>query len=281
MPFIAKLIVFPWIVMLARGKPFMFCLGTLMAPIHSPFSFFARSISTPRSPPGVWIEPVQWPEASAAGCAGAGGGKRSNTNTTGAIGIANLREFWLLMYLSIAGLRTRRIRPLPQKLQRQLNVPRVARGAADSPELRRGNPRAGEAELGMVEEVEELGAELELALLVERESFEQREIPVVDAGTGHDVASGGAPAEARGWHEGIGAEPVVDRTIRSIVGFADGVRTRRAIADVRKIARLRYRTRCAGPPGVDAVDLPASEDGIPRARDAAEVSPAPPKGQIV
>jgi|ERR1700684_3564878 hypothetical protein len=85
-------------------------------------------------------------------------------------------------------------RPLEQELERKLADARIACGA-DDPKTGAGNPgatlagTAGDAgagatrgyELGVIERVKKLRAELEVHSLVYRELFQQRHIPVIDS----------------------------------------------------------------------------------------------------
>jgi hypothetical protein len=79
-----------------------------------------------------------------------------------------------------------KVRNLEHKLQRKLNQTRVAvricgRHLSESVCVSPSKTRAGEAEVWVIKQIEELGAELETRSFRDRSSLEDREIKVVDA----------------------------------------------------------------------------------------------------
>jgi hypothetical protein len=64
----------------------------------------------------------------------------------------------------------------------------------------------GELEVGVVEDVEELGAELQAGALGELGGFEEGEVPVGEAGAGQGVSADVADEAGGGGGEGVGVE---------------------------------------------------------------------------
>src|SRR5438876_9705753 len=82
-----------------------------------------------------------------------------------------------------------------QDLQGKLGLPRGAAvsgrkaRALDDAEILSAHDPAGLPEVGVIEEIEELRAELQARRFTNLRGLDEREIHVVEPGTGHDVAS--------------------------------------------------------------------------------------------
>src|SRR5260370_40284535 len=150
--------------------------------------------------------------------------------------------------------------------QRELNLPRA--GAAvlhtrrdDLAERGTGSSHARVVEVRMVERVEDLGSELQVALfLTQRESLQHREIESVRGRPDDDVASGRAVAPERAVGAARGVEPP-RRVVREVVGIASDVGPRPGLRAGKLQAGGRAE-RVAGLDGDDSVGLPSAEDGV-------------------
>lgn len=146
----------------------------------------------------------------------------------------------------------------------------------------------GDAEIGVIEDVEKLRAELEILVFSETEVFHGGEVPLLVAGPLNDVAAGvakladlGAGIEflERGWvvpaiwGAGVGAVGAsafggIADEVGTITGETGNFRRAALRGDSRGIVNREGR---AGLEGGDAVDLPATEDdSLPSLRIAEE-----------
>src|SRR5215207_554153 len=111
---------------------------------------------------------------------------------------------------------------LEEQLRAELYVARVARGG-DAPERGRAEEVVGQVQVRVVEEVEELRAQLQAHALAERSVLHERRVDVVITRPRHDVAPGVAERARRGEREGRRVEPLLRRA-RPGVRVADEVR---------------------------------------------------------
>src|SRR5436309_1116587 len=79
-------------------------------------------------------------------------------------------------------------KPLPQKLHPELHHP-APRRCLDLPEIRIAHRADRIIQIGMVEQIEKLRAELQPLLLGEAEGFERGGVPVDGPGPFHQVAA--------------------------------------------------------------------------------------------
>src|SRR4029453_6790552 len=81
--------------------------------------------------------------------------------------------------------------------------------------------------------------------------------------------------------ESVGVEKAINRAVGYIVGVADLVGTRRAVARIRRIACLGHGERGSGARRVDTVHLPSAQQQIHRARRLSQEALPPPERQII
>src|SRR6202021_3680613 len=80
---------------------------------------------------------------------------------------------------------------LKGKFQRQLTPPSRHRLRENSSRVPgRVGRRSGIEEIGVVQDIEVLGAQLEPALFIQLELLEERKIQIVQPGTGNNIAAG-------------------------------------------------------------------------------------------
>src|SRR4051812_44096009 len=165
----------------------------------------------------------------------------------------------------------------PQKLEPQLQLPRVVRGR-DGPDPAGAAVAVWRAEVRVIEQVERFEAELEARLSAQREALRECGVELPELRSLDGVAPGVAERLARiGRHADAGAiEPVVDGLrvpLRIgiaadvgpvVIGAAEVLRD--SGDDERRAWRVGERHRLAGVEAVDARDLPAADDGVHDAR---------------
>src|SRR5258707_3140786 len=164
--------------------------------------------------------------------------------------------------------------------QRELNLPRAGAlvlhtSRRDLPKRRTADRDTRIIEVRMVERVEDLPPELQVALLfAEREPLQHGRIPTVGRGTDDDVAPGAAVSSNEVVREAGGIEPLRG-VVREIVWIAGDVRTRAGLR-AGKLEAGRWIERIAALNGDDAVRLPASEQRVYHRRTTpAERAPVP------
>ena len=147
----------------------------------------------------------------------------------------------------------------------------------------------GEREVGVVEEVEELGAELEAEALRDLRGLEQREIPVSVAGAYEAVAAGVADGAVGGRGKGVGVEVLRGPLGGAAAGVelagevwvdvgADGIAAVTGAGGV--VAELR-REGEAGGEADDGRDAPAGDEVLGEFVGVGEEGLAVADGQIV
>ena len=101
---------------------------------------------------------------------------------------------------------------LPQKLQRELRDTRIT-GAANLSNKRAVDAHFRRIELGMIEEVEEFGAELQGHAFGELRVFQERHVPVIQSRYFDNISSRVAERSERRRLEAAGIEVAVDRAL--------------------------------------------------------------------
>src|SRR4051812_20352495 len=122
-----------------------------------------------------------------------------------------------------------RVYALKQEAQAQLHVPAIVALARRPPEVRVGRVRVRPVQVGVVDEVEHLGAELHLARAAQAEVLEEGDVPLLLARVVDQVARRVAERACRRAGEGGGVEPEI--LVVAIAGRERLVGTLRHIAD--------------------------------------------------
>lgn len=158
---------------------------------------------------------------------------------------------------------------LPDQPQPELQNPRIA-GRLQASRIRGGDVRHQAAEVGVVECVEELGAELQFQPLPQSKHAEQRGIEVVGARPGKEIAARIAECASGGKGEGRRIEVALDQVRARAVGIEEGIAHEvgalRSGAREGAIRAAHNVHRTAAVDGEDAVHLPAAQQPFGRAR---------------
>ena len=129
---------------------------------------------------------------------------------------------------------------LKEQLERELHDPRRIRRSVTTAKRGAIDVSIRQKKLGVVESVEEFGAELQIHSFLDQRVFQQRDVPVVQTGSGEESAPRSSQCPQSLWAEQGSIEVRLPRA-----GIGDVERTR---SEVRSVHRKRD---CAGAAGAE------------------------------